>query len=118
MSIDRIASNPRLSGAVVHGGLVYLSGQVPADRSLDCAGQTADVLSKIDELLAEAGTDKSRILSAQIWLKDIAKDFAAMNEVWADWLPDGCAPARATIQAPLASPEVLVEIMLTAAIPS
>lgn len=118
MSIERIGSNPRLSGVVIHGGLAYLSGQVPTDRSLDCAGQTADVLAKIDQLLAEAGTDKSRILTAQIWLKDIAKDFVAMNEVWAGWLPADCAPARATIQAPLASPEVLVEIMLTAAIPA
>ncbi|QMV63312.1 enamine deaminase RidA (YjgF/YER057c/UK114 family) [Ectopseudomonas oleovorans] len=117
MSIQRIDSNPRLSGAVIHGGLVYLSGQVPTDRSLDCAGQTREVLAKIDDLLARAGTDKTRLLSAQIWLKDIATDFSAMNEVWAAWLPQNSAPARATLQAPLASEDVLVEIMLTAALP-
>jgi enamine deaminase RidA (YjgF/YER057c/UK114 family) len=115
MSIQRISVNPRLCGAVVHSGLAWLSGQVPDDRSEDCAGQTRQVLAKIDALLAQSGSDKSRLLSAQIWLKDINADFAAMNEVWSQWLPEGAAPARATIQADLASPDVLVEIMLTAA---
>jgi enamine deaminase RidA (YjgF/YER057c/UK114 family) len=115
MSIKRISVNPRLSGAVVHSGLAWLSGQVPDDRSADCAGQTRQVLAKIDALLAQSGSDKTRLLSAQIWLKDITADFAAMNEVWSQWLPDGAAPARATLQADLASPDVLVEIMLTAA---
>jgi enamine deaminase RidA (YjgF/YER057c/UK114 family) len=116
MSIQRISVTPRLAGAVVHNGLAWLSGQVPDDRSQDCAGQTRQVLAKIDALLAQAGSDKSKLLSAQIWLKDIDADFAAMNEVWAAWLPEGAAPARATIKADLASADVLVEIMLTAAI--
>lgn len=115
MSIQRIAPNARMSGAVVSHGLVFLSGQVPDDCSLDCTGQTREVLRKIDDLLAQAGSDKSHLLSAQIWLKNIDKDFSAMNEVWSAWLPEGCAPARATVQAPMASPDVLVEIMITAA---
>ncbi|MGH8417925.1 MAG: RidA family protein [Pseudomonas sp.] len=115
MSIQRISVNPRLAGAVVHAGVAWLSGQVPDDRSQDCASQTRQVLAKIDALLAQAGSDKSRLLSAQIWLKNISADFAAMNEVWSAWLPEGAAPARATVQADLASPDVLVEIMLTAA---
>lgn len=116
MSITRLSVTPRLAGAVVHNGVAWLSGQVPDDRSQDCAGQTRQVLAKIDQLLAQAGSDKSRLLSAQIWLKDISADFAAMNQAWSQWLPEGAAPARATVQADLASPDVLVEIMLTAAI--
>lgn len=115
MSIKRISVGPRLAGAVIHNGVAWLSGQVPDDRSLDCAGQTRQVLAKIDAVLAEAGSDKSRLLSAQIWLKDISADFAAMNQAWVEWLPEGAAPARATTEANLASPDVLVEIMLTAA---
>jgi len=91
------------------------AGQVPDDRSLDAAGQSREVLAKIDRLLAAAGSSREHLLSAQIWLKDIDADFAAMNEVWIDWLPAGCAPARATVQARLASPKVLVEIMVIAA---
>ncbi|TBU75037.1 RidA family protein [Pseudomonas daroniae] len=118
MSIQRIASNARMSGAVVHGGLIFLAGQVPTDRSLDCSGQTAEVLAKIDALLQQAGSDNSHLLSAQIWLKDIETDFTKMNAVWEAWLPQNCAPARATTQAPLASPDVLVEIMVIAAVRS
>ena len=115
MPAQRIESNPRMSAAVIHADLVFLAGQVPDDRSLDAAGQTREVLAKIDRLLAAAGSSRENLLSAQIWLKDIDADFAAMNEVWSDWLPSGCAPARATVQARLASPEVLVEIMVIAA---
>lgn len=115
MSIQRIESTERLSGAVVHAGLVYLSGQVPNDRTLDCEGQTHEVLAKIDRLLEQAGSSRAQILTAQIWLKDIQCDFAAMNQVWVNWLPAGAAPARATIEANLASPDVRVEIMLVAA---
>ncbi|WP_134678251.1 RidA family protein [Ectopseudomonas khazarica] len=114
MPVQRIQTNARLSGATIFADLVFLSGQVPTDRSQDVAGQTVQVLDKIDALLAEAGSDRSLLLSAQIWLKDIEKDFAAMNEVWSRWLPAGCAPARATVEARLASADVLVEIMLTA----
>jgi enamine deaminase RidA (YjgF/YER057c/UK114 family) len=114
MSIERIAVNERLSGAVVHGGLVYLSGQVPNDRGLDCAGQTREVLAKIDSLLAQTGSSRENLLSAQIWMRDIERDFAAMNQAWSEWLPAGCAPARATTEANLASADILVEIMLIA----
>ncbi|TLX53951.1 RidA family protein [Stutzerimonas nosocomialis] len=115
MTLQRIESNPRLSAAVTYADLVLLAGQVPDDRSLDAAGQTREVLTKIDRLLEAAGSNRSRLLSAQIWLKDIDADFAAMNQAWSAWLPEGCAPARATVQARLASPQVLVEIMVIAA---
>lgn len=115
MTIQRMQTNDRLSGAVSFGELVFLSGQVPSNRSLDVAGQTIEVLAKIDTLLAAAGSDSSQMLSAQIWLKDIEHDFSAMNQEWIKWLPDGCAPARATVEARLASGDVLVEIMVIAA---
>lgn len=116
MQIKRQNVNARLSGSVVFGPQVFLSGQVPDNRDADCAAQTREVLAKIDTLLAQANSDNSRLLSAQIWLKDIGRDFAAMNSAWSAWLPDGCAPARATIQADLASADILVEIMVTAAV--
>jgi enamine deaminase RidA (YjgF/YER057c/UK114 family) len=115
MTLQRIKNNERMSAAVTFANLVFLAGQVPDDRGEDASGQTRQVLAKIDELLAEAGSDRSRLLSAQIWLKDIDADFAAMNQVWCEWLPAGCAPARATVEARLASPNVLVEIMVIAA---
>lgn len=114
MTIQRLASNARLSGAVVHGGLVYLSGQVPDNRQLDCAGQTEEVLGKLDALLQQAGSSRAQLLSVQIWLKDIERDFSAMNEVWTRWLPADAAPARATVEARLAAADVLVEIMAIA----
>lgn len=112
--IERFATNTRMSGAVSAGGWVFLSGQVPNDLQASVEEQTREVLEKIDGLLAQAGADRSRLLSAQIWLKDIERDFAAMNSVWEAWLPEGCAPARATVQADLARPQVLVEIMVVA----
>ncbi|EQM75564.1 RidA family protein [Pseudomonas stutzeri] len=115
MTIQRLGTTERMSAAVSFTNLVFLAGQVPDDRGEDAAGQTRQVLAKIDRLLASAGSDRSRILSAQIWLKDIDADFAAMNAVWCEWLPAGCAPARATVEARLASPNVLVEIMVIAA---
>jgi enamine deaminase RidA (YjgF/YER057c/UK114 family) len=114
--IQRINVNSRLAGCVIHNGLVYLSGQVPTNLDLNAKDQTLEVLSKIDELLALSNSDKSRILTAQIWIKDIEKDFAAFNECWEAWLPEGAAPARAALKADLARPQVLVEIMLTAAL--
>ena len=113
MSIQRIHSNPRLSGAVTFAELVFLSGQVPGASS-DIAGQTREVLEKIDGLLAEAGSDKNHLLSATLYLKDIQADFAAMNDVWSAWLCAGQAPARTTLQATLARPEILVEISVIA----
>ena len=114
MTISRIQTNPRLSAAVTFGELVFLSGQVPGDAT-DAAGQTRQVLEKIDALLAEAGSDKDHLLSATIYLKDIGGDFAAMNDVWSAWLSPGQAPSRTTLQAELARPQVRVEISVIAA---
>lgn len=113
MTIRRIEPGPRMSQAVVHGDTVYLAGQVGAPGE-SVAAQTRAVLAQIDRLLAEAGTDKSRILSATIWLADIA-DFAEMNSVWDDWVDPANPPARATGESRLAAPEYRVEIIVTAA---
>ena len=114
MSIQRFHVGKRLSDMVVHGGTVYLAGQVARDPSRDVAGQTEEVLAAIDGLLAQAGSDKTKILSAQIFLADMA-DFAAMNAVWEKWVPQGHTPARATIEAALADPAYKVEILAIAA---
>ena len=114
--IRRIQANPRMSQAVVHGGVVYLAGQIALGaREATVAEQTAVILSQIDALLREAGTTRDRILSATIWLTDMA-DFDAMNAVWDDWLPAGAAPARATVGAALALPGLRVEIGVIAAV--
>ena len=113
MTIRRIEPGPRMSQAVVHGDTVYLAGQVGAPGE-SVASQTRAVLAQIDRLLADAGTDKSRILSATIWLADIA-DFAEMNSVWDDWVDPANPPARATGESRLAAPEYRVEIIVTAA---
>lgn len=115
MTIKRFASGPRMSQAVVHNGTVFLAGQVAQDTKQDVAGQTRQILAAIDALLAEAGSNKSRLLSTQIFLADIAADFAAMNKVWEAWVTPGQTPARATVQAPMAKPEYKVEIVVTAA---
>ena len=114
MSITRHHGNQRMSQIVIHGDTVYLAGQVAADASADITVQTQQVLQKIDDLLAEAGSDNSKILSAQIWLANIGH-FAKMNEVWDNWIPEGQAPARACIEARLASPDLLVEVGVIAA---
>lgn len=105
-----------MSQAVVHGNTVYLAGQVASNRSADTAGQTREVLSTIDGLLAEAGTDKSHVLAATVYLTDMST-FNEMNAVWEAWVPPGCAPARATVGAPLASSAYRVEIVIIAARP-
>jgi enamine deaminase RidA (YjgF/YER057c/UK114 family) len=115
MTIQRFDVGPRMSEMAVHNGTVYLAGQVAADGSQDISGQTRQVLQAIDDLLARAGSDKSRILRAQIFLKDLA-DFAAMNAVWEAWVVAGHAPPRATVQAHLAKPEWKIEIVVTAAV--
>ncbi|GAB3786321.1 RidA family protein [Dyella agri] len=112
--IKRIEAGPRMSEASIHGGIVYLAGQVPEDTRNDIEGQTRQVLAAIDDLLAQAGSDKTRILRAQIFLADI-DDFAGMNRAWDAWVVPGNAPARATVQARLADPEWKVEIVVTAA---
>jgi enamine deaminase RidA (YjgF/YER057c/UK114 family) len=113
--IKRIETGPRMSQAVVHGNTVYLAGQVATDTAADVTGQTRQVLASIDRLLAVAGTDKSRILAATIFLADIG-EFAAMNAVWEGWVPARATPARATVEAQLATPAYVVEIVVTAAL--
>ena len=115
MSIQRIGVGPRMSKAVVHGDTVYLAGQV-ADKAAgkSVAEQTADILGIIDGLLAEAGTDKTKLLRTNIWIASM-KDFAAMNAVWDSWVSAGNTPARATVEAALATPDYKVEIMVVAA---
>jgi enamine deaminase RidA (YjgF/YER057c/UK114 family) len=115
MTIQRIQSGPRMSKAVVHGDTVYLAGQV-ADKTAgkSVAEQTEEILSIIDGLLKEAGTDKSKLLTTNIWLVDIGT-FAEMNAVWDKWVSPGNTPARATVEAKLAAPPYKVEIMVTAA---
>jgi len=115
ISIQRLHASKRLSHAVVHNGIVYLAGQVPEDGAGDITAKAESVLAKIDQLLRESGSDRSRILSAQIFLPDM-KDFAAMNAAWEKWVPAGQAPARATVEAKLANPAYKVEIMCIAAL--
>ena len=114
MSIKRLHVGPRMSEAVVHNGTIYLAGQVAEDPSQDTAGQTRQILAAIDRLLGECGSDKTRILSAQIFLADIA-DFSAMNSEWDAWVPAGHTPARATVESKLATPKYRVEIKVVAA---
>jgi len=114
MSIERIKVGPRMSQAVIHGDTVYLAGQVADDTSADVAGQTQQILAKIDDLLVAAGTDKSKLLSANIWLSDIST-FGEMNSVWDEWVVPGQPPARATVESKLAGPQYKVEIMAVAA---
>lgn len=115
MTIQRIKTGARLSKAVVHGHTVYLAG-LTADMTAGqgVAAQTQEILAAIDALLAEAGTDKSKLLQATIWLQDI-RTVDEMNKVWDAWVPQGCAPARACIEARLQSPAKMVEIRVTAA---
>ena len=113
--LRRFHVGDRMSEMTIHNGTVYLAGQIAEDASQDIRGQTAQVLASIDKLLTEAGTDKAHILRCQIFIKDLA-DFAAMNEVWEDWVAPGDAPPRATVQANLAKPEWKIEMVVTAAI--
>jgi enamine deaminase RidA (YjgF/YER057c/UK114 family) len=113
--LQRYDVGTRLSEMAVHHGVCYLAGQVAADSSQDIDGQTRQVLAAIDALLLRAGTDKSKILMCQIFIKDLA-DFPALNAVWEAWVPAGHAPPRATVQAHLAKPEWRVEMVVTAAL--
>ena len=115
MTIQRFHVAKRLSEMVVHNGTVYLAGQVASDMTRDIIGQTEEVLASIDRLLGEAGSDKTKILSAQIFLPDMG-DFAAMNSVWERWVVPGHPPARATIEAKLANPAYRIEILVVAAV--
>jgi enamine deaminase RidA (YjgF/YER057c/UK114 family) len=118
MDIRRIdvtkGPGPRMSRAVVHGNTVYLAGLTASDTSQDVKGQTKQILDKIDDYLAQAGTSKSKLLKANLWIKDMAL-FADMNSVWNAWVDPENPPARACVKAEMARPEVPVEIMVEAA---
>jgi enamine deaminase RidA (YjgF/YER057c/UK114 family) len=115
MTITRYETNQRWSKAVVHNGTVYFCGQVAKELVPDVAEQTRTTLEKIDDLLTSVGSDKSKIISATIYLKDITT-FKEMNEVWDSWVPEGCAPARACIEGAATNPDELVEICIIAAV--
>lgn len=115
MTIKRIGTGPRMSQAVVHNGIVYLAGQIGAPGK-DASAQTRAVLDSIDALLTEAGTDRSHLLTATIWLADM-DDFAAMNAVWDEWIDSANTPTRATGKVRLATPDYRVEIIVTASLP-
>ena len=115
MSIKRINAGARMSSAVVHGDTVYLAGLTADDAKADVKGQTKQILDKVDKFLAEAGTDKSKVLSANIWLTDIST-WSQMNEVWYKLVSPGNTPARATVEAKLAATGLKVEIMVQAAL--
>ena len=112
--IQRKETKQRMSRIVIHQGTIYLCGQVCADASQGIEHQTQTMLDKVDQLLADAGSDRQHMLSATIYIKDM-QDFAAMNTVWDSWVPEGYAPARACVQASMARPELLVEISVVAA---
>ena len=115
MNIARHQTNERMSKVVVYNNTAYLCGQVAADANADITEQTQSMLDKVQALLESVGTDTSRMLSATIYLKTM-DDFAAMNVVWNEWVPNGSAPARACVQAHMARPELLVEISVVAAV--
>jgi enamine deaminase RidA (YjgF/YER057c/UK114 family) len=112
--ITRSGAGPRMSAGVRFGDVIWLAGTVSADRSLGVRGQTAAILERISERLAELGSDKTRILMANVWLADIAT-FDEMNAAWDAWVDPAHLPARATVEARLASPDYLVEIAVVAA---
>jgi len=115
MKIERHETGPRMSKVVIHGDTVYLAGIVAdSSKGKSMAEQTSNILSQIDGFLAMAGTDKTKLLSANIWITDMAH-FAEMNTVWDAWVSPGNTPARATVEAKLASPDYKVEIMVVAA---
>ena len=117
MSVQRLRTESRYREIVIHNGTVYLAGQLADDYSGNIEQQTRETLANIDLMLAEAGTDKSRILSVTIYLKDMARDYAGLNQVWDAWVAEGAAPARACVEAAMYTPEVLVEMTVVAAQP-
>ena len=114
MKIERMETKQRMSRIVKHNGVIYLCGQVCADATQDITHQTQTMLDKVDSLLIQAGSDRKHILSATIYLKTM-DDFAKMNEVWDNWVPEGYAPARACVTADMAREALLVEISVVAA---
>ena len=114
MEIKRLHVGKRLSETAIHNGTIYLAGQIAEDTTQDIVGQTREVLGHVDRLLNEAGSDKTRILSTQIYIADMA-DFPGMNAVWDEWVVPGHTPPRATVEAKLANPACLVEVVIVAA---
>jgi len=114
MEIKRLNVGKRLSEVAIHNSTVYLAGQIADDTAQDIVEQTREVLGHVDRLLAEAGSDKTCILSCQIYIADM-RHFPAMNAVWDDWVAPGHTPPRATVEAALANPACLVEIVIVAA---
>ena len=112
--IQKLNSNQVMSAVTIFNKVVYLSGQVPKNTQQDIIGQTQEILAMIDQLLLEANTDKSRLLSAHVYIKNL-DDFATFNTIWIDWLEGCVAPSRATIQADLVNPDWLIEIAVIAA---
>jgi enamine deaminase RidA (YjgF/YER057c/UK114 family) len=115
MEITRLHVGKRLSEVAIHNSTVYLAGQIAEQTGADIAGQTREVLGHVDRLLTEAGSDKSCVLMCQIYIADMA-DFPGMNAVWDEWVAPGHTPPRATVEATLANPACLVEIVVTAAL--
>lgn len=115
MNVERFETSARMSRVVTHNGVAYLCGQVTKDDDGDIVVQTATMLEKVDGLLASVGSDRTKILSATIYLSDM-DDFDAMNDVWDQWVPEGYSPARACVQAAMAGPELRVEISVIAAV--
>ncbi|WP_176015710.1 RidA family protein [Burkholderia sp. BCC0398] len=114
MAVIRHHGGARLSETAIHNGTVYLAGQIAEDTTQDIRGQTREVLGHIDRLLAEANSDKAHLLSVQIYISDLA-NFEGMNAEWDAWVAEGNAPPRATVEAKLADPALLVEIVVVAA---
>lgn len=114
MTVQRLHIEKRYCEVAMAGNLVHLAGQLADDTSVDIKAQTQQTLDHIDRLLADAGTDKTQILSVMIFLKDITRDYAAMNEVWDAWVTEGQAPARTCVESKLYTPEILVEMTVTA----
>jgi len=117
-NIQRLRSETRYSEVVIHNGTIYLAGQLAEHLEEGIEGQTRETLASIERLLQEAGSDKSRILSVTVYLKNMADDYAAFNALWDAWLIPGTAPARACVEAPMYSPKVLVELSVIAAVKS
>lgn len=115
MNIQKIDSNDTITEIAIYNGVVYLAGQVPDDDSLDIVGQTREVLANIDKALVKAGTDKSRLLTAQVFIKNL-EDFDEFNAEYTAWIAGNVPPTRATVQANLVNPNWLVEIVVTAGI--
>jgi enamine deaminase RidA (YjgF/YER057c/UK114 family) len=116
MTIERLHIEKRYSEIVIHNGTVYLAGQLADDYSGDIVEQTRETLANTERMLAEAGSDKSKILSVTIYLKDRERDYAGLNQVWDAWVAPGAAPARACVEAKMYKPEVLVEMIIVAAL--